>query len=101
VTLGEGDAQEDEDVPEWELRKKHPITVRPIYVPMKDVSSVHKRPVCLHSLGPGLFGRKDLPLSYVFGQSFDHLMTSIFGYFFAVWWSLLVMASSDETSFIV
>jgi hypothetical protein len=37
----EGDAQEDEDVLEWELRKKHPITVRPIYVPMKDVSSVH------------------------------------------------------------
>jgi hypothetical protein len=38
----EGDAQEDEDVPEWELRKKHPIKVRPIYVPMRDVSSVHK-----------------------------------------------------------
>ena len=33
----EGDAQEDEDVPEWELRKKHPITIRPVYVPMKDV----------------------------------------------------------------
>ena len=38
----EGDAQEDEDVPEWELRKKHQITIRPIYVLMKDVSSVHK-----------------------------------------------------------
>jgi len=38
----EGDAQEDEDVLEWELRKKHPITIRPIYVPMKDVSLVHK-----------------------------------------------------------
>jgi hypothetical protein len=38
----EGDAQEDEDVPEWELQKKHPIKVRPIYVPMRDVSSVHK-----------------------------------------------------------
>ena len=38
----EGDAQEDEHVPEWELRKKHPITIRPIYVPLKDVSSVHK-----------------------------------------------------------
>ena len=25
-----------------ELQKKHPITMRPIYVPMKDVSSVHK-----------------------------------------------------------
>ena len=24
------------------------------------------------------FGRKDLPLSYVFGQSFDHLMASTF-----------------------
>ena len=38
----EGDAQEDEDVSEWELQKKHPITIRLIYVPMKDVSSVHK-----------------------------------------------------------
>ena len=38
----EGDAQEDEDMPKWELRKKHPITIRPIYVSMKDVSSVHK-----------------------------------------------------------
>ena len=41
VPLEEGDAQ-DKDVPEWELRKKHPITIRPIYVLMKDVSSVHK-----------------------------------------------------------
>jgi cellulose synthase/poly-beta-1,6-N-acetylglucosamine synthase-like glycosyltransferase len=41
------------------------------------------------------FGRKGLPLSYVFGQSFDHLMASIFGYFFAVWWTLLVMTSSE------
>ena len=38
----EGDAQEDEDTPEWELRKKHPITIRPIYVPLKDVLSVSK-----------------------------------------------------------
>ena len=38
----EGDAQEDEDVPEWELRKKHPITIRPVYVLIKDVSSVSK-----------------------------------------------------------
>jgi hypothetical protein len=38
----EGDAQEDEGVPEWELRKKHPIKARPIYVPMRDVLSVHK-----------------------------------------------------------
>ena len=38
----EGDAQEDENVPEWELRKKHPITIRPVYVPIKDVSSVSK-----------------------------------------------------------
>ena len=38
----EGDAQEDEDMPEWELRKKHPITIRPVYVLMKDVSSVSK-----------------------------------------------------------
>ena len=29
-------------MPEWELQKKHPITIRPVYVPMKDVSSVHK-----------------------------------------------------------
>ena len=41
------------------------------------------------------FGRKGLPLSYVFGQSFDHLMASTFGYYFAIWWSLLVMASSE------
>ena len=38
----EGDAQEDEDVPEWELRKKIPINIRPVYVPIKDVSSVSK-----------------------------------------------------------
>ena len=38
----EGDAQEDEDVPKWELQKKHPMTIRLIYVPMKDVLSVHK-----------------------------------------------------------
>jgi hypothetical protein len=42
VPPDEGDAQEDEDVPEWEIRKKHPIKVRPIYVSMRDVSSVHK-----------------------------------------------------------
>ena len=41
------------------------------------------------------FGRNDLPLSYVFGQSFDHLMASAFGYFFAVWWTLLVTASLE------
>ena len=35
------------------------------------------------------FGRTGLPLSYVFGQYFDHLMASTFGYCFAVWWSLL------------
>ena len=40
------------------------------------------------------FGMKGLPLSYVFGQSFDHLMASTFGYCFAIWWSLLVTASS-------
>ena len=38
----EGDAQEDEDVPEWELQKKIPINIRPVYVLMKDVSSVSK-----------------------------------------------------------
>ena len=27
--------------------------------------------------------------------SFDHLMASTFGYFFAVWWTLLVTASSE------
>ena len=42
-----------------------------------------------------LFGRKGLPLSYVFGQSFDHLMASTFGYFFAVLWTLLVTASLE------
>ena len=41
------------------------------------------------------FGRKGLPLSYIFGQSFDHLMASTFGYCFAIWWSLLVTASSE------
>ena len=41
VPTEEGDAQED-DVPEWELRKKHPITIRSVYVSMKDVSSVSK-----------------------------------------------------------
>ena len=41
------------------------------------------------------FGRKGLPLSYIFGQSFDHLMASIFGYFFIVWWTLLVMVFSE------
>ena len=41
------------------------------------------------------FGRKGLPLSYVFGQSFDHLMASTFGYCFAIWWSLLVTASLE------
>ena len=29
-------------MPEWELRKKCPITIRSVYVPMKDVSSVSK-----------------------------------------------------------
>ena len=38
----EGDAQEDEDMPEWELRKKIPISIRLVYVPIKDVSSVSK-----------------------------------------------------------
>ena len=38
----EGDAQEDEDVPEWELRKKILINIRLVYVPIKDVSSVSK-----------------------------------------------------------
>ena len=38
----EGDAQEDEDVSEWGLRKKHPITIMLVYVPMKDASSVSK-----------------------------------------------------------
>ena len=28
----EGDAQEDEDMPEWELRKKHPINIRPVHL---------------------------------------------------------------------
>ena len=41
VPTEEGDAQED-DVPEWELRKKHPITIRSVYVPIKDISSVSK-----------------------------------------------------------
>ena len=29
-------------MPEWELQKKHPITIRPVYVLIKDVSSVSK-----------------------------------------------------------
>ena len=29
-------------MPEWELRKKIPINIRPVYVPVKDVSSVSK-----------------------------------------------------------
>ena len=41
------------------------------------------------------FGRKGLPLSYIFGRSFDHLMASTFGNFFAVWWTLLVTASLE------
>ena len=38
----EDDAQKDKDMLEWKLKKKHPITIRPIYVPMKDVTSMHK-----------------------------------------------------------
>ena len=38
----EGDAQEDEDVPEWELQKKHPITIRSIFKLMRDVTSTAK-----------------------------------------------------------
>jgi hypothetical protein len=38
----EGHAKEDKDVPEWELGKKYPKHVRPVYVPMKDVMSLHK-----------------------------------------------------------
>jgi hypothetical protein len=32
----------DKDVPEWETRKNIPIKIRPMYVGIKDVSSVHK-----------------------------------------------------------
>jgi hypothetical protein len=35
-------AQEDEDVPKWEVQKKQPITIRKIFVSIKDVTSVHK-----------------------------------------------------------
>jgi hypothetical protein len=42
VALGAGDAQVDEDVPEWEARNKIPIKLRPSYVGINDVSSVHK-----------------------------------------------------------
>jgi hypothetical protein len=38
----EAAVQEDADVPAWELRKKHPTTIRPVYVLIKDVSSVSK-----------------------------------------------------------
>jgi hypothetical protein len=34
--------REDEDVPEWEVRNKVPIKIRPVFVPMKDVTSIHK-----------------------------------------------------------
>jgi len=34
--------EQDEDLPEWELRKKHPIHIRPVYTPMKDVTSASK-----------------------------------------------------------
>jgi hypothetical protein len=36
-----GDAQVDKDVPEWEARNKIPIKIRPSYVGINDVSSVH------------------------------------------------------------
>ncbi|XP_066334670.1 uncharacterized protein [Miscanthus floridulus] len=42
VALGAGDAQVDKDVPEWEARNKIPIKIRPSYVGINDVSSVHK-----------------------------------------------------------
>jgi hypothetical protein len=38
VPFEEGHAKEDEDLPEWELRNKHPVCVSPLYVPMKDVT---------------------------------------------------------------
>ena len=38
----ECDAQEDKDMPEWELRKKIQINIRLVYVLIKDVSSVSK-----------------------------------------------------------
>jgi len=37
-----GDAQVDKDVPEWEARNKIPIKIRPSYVGINDISSVHK-----------------------------------------------------------
>ncbi|XP_066314476.1 uncharacterized protein, partial [Miscanthus floridulus] len=42
VAPGAGDAQVDKDVPEWEARNKIPIKIRPSYVGINDVSSVHK-----------------------------------------------------------
>jgi hypothetical protein len=37
-----GDAQVDEDVPEWEAQNKIPIKLRPSYVGINDISLVHK-----------------------------------------------------------
>jgi hypothetical protein len=42
VPSQEGHAQEDEDVPEWEVLCKIPFKIRPTFVPIKDVTSVHK-----------------------------------------------------------
>jgi hypothetical protein len=42
VAPGTGDAQVDKDVPEWEAQNKIPIKIRPSYVGINDVSSVHK-----------------------------------------------------------
>jgi len=42
VAPGAGDAQVDKDVPEWEAQNKIPIKIRPSYVGINDVSSMHK-----------------------------------------------------------
>jgi hypothetical protein len=42
VAPGAGDAQVDEDVPEWEARNTIPIKLRPSYAGINDVSLVHK-----------------------------------------------------------
>jgi hypothetical protein len=42
VPSQEGLAREAEDVPEWEARNKIPKKIRPVFVGIRDVASVHK-----------------------------------------------------------
>jgi hypothetical protein len=42
VPSQEGHAREAEDMPEWEVQNKIPKKIRPVFVGMPDVASVHK-----------------------------------------------------------